>query len=134
VIVLLQNPKLTLRIGKDYRGTSDLSFLKLTNVNLTLKNFSSKTGGSIAFQATFAFTTGGETAIAANGTVKGSIQLASVYPKPYGKGSVELAVDSGSQAGDKRTISLSGLTLATDLVYDQRTETFAITARRQRRA
>jgi phage gp45-like len=92
----------------------------LTNVNLTLKNFSSKTGGSIAFQATFAFTTGGETAIAANGTVKGS---------------VELAVDSGSQAGDKRTISLSGLTLATDLVYDQRTETFAITtARRQRKA
>jgi hypothetical protein len=69
VIVLLQNPKLTLRIGKDYRGASNLSFLKklpnirlldvqnaellltfeggqqrieLTNVNLTLKNFSSK--------------------------------------------------------------------------------------------
>ena len=155
--LVLQNLKLTFRMGKENKGTSDLSFLKklpnirlldiqnaealltfeggqqqveLTNINLTLKNFSTKKGGSIAFRANFAFTTGGETAIAASGKVKGSIQLASVYPKPYGKGTFELAVDSGSYSSDRRTISLSGLRLATDMVYDQRTETFAITTLR----
>ncbi len=155
--LVLQNPKLTFRIGKEKGKTSDLSFLKklpnirlldiqnaeahftfeegqqqveLTNINLTIKNYSSKAGGGITFQTNFAFTTGGETAIAASGKIKGNFQLTGVYPKPYGKGTVELVVDSGKYTSDKRTVSLSGLTLATDMVYDQRTETFAITTLR----
>lgn len=152
--LILQNPKLTFRIGKEKGERSDLSFLKklpnirlldirnaealfpfeggqqqveLTGINLTIKDFSPKTGGSIAFQARFAFRSGGETAIAASGKVKGSIQLAGVYPKPYGHGTVELAVDSGKYTSGNRTISLSGLTLAVEMVHDRQTETFAIT-------
>lgn len=151
--LVLQNPKLTFRIDRGKGGKSDLSFLKklpnirlldirnaealftfeggeqqvkLTSMNLTIKNFSPKTGGSVAFQANLAFTTGGDTAIAASGKIKGSFQLTGVYPKPYGKGTVELVVDSGKYTGDNRTVSLSGLTFATDVLYDRRTETFAI--------
>jgi len=104
--------------------------VELTGINLTIKNFSPKTGGSIAFQANFAFTSGGDTAIAASGKITGNIRLTGVYPRPYGKGTVELSVDSGKYTSGNRTISLSGLTLATDMVYDQRTETFAITTLR----
>ena len=152
--LVLQNPKLTFRIGKGSEGKSDLSFLeklpkirlldiqnaevlltfeggqqelRLTNANLTVKNYSSTSGGSIAFQANFAWATTGEAAIAASGKFKGSFQLTGVYPKPYGKGTVELVVDSGTYTSDNRAMSLSGITLAADLMHDQRTETFAIT-------
>jgi hypothetical protein len=155
--LVLQNPKLTFRIGKQKGGPSDLSFLKrlpgirlldirnaearfpfeggqqhveLTGINLTIKDFSSKTGGSIAFQAHFAFQSAGDPAMAASGNINGNFRLAGVYPKPYGKGTVELAVDSGRYASGGRTISLSGLTLAADMAYDQPTETVAITALR----
>jgi len=155
--LVLQNPKLTFRIDKEKGGTADLSFLtklpnirlldlqnaevlltfeggqqqvRLTNINLTIKNYSSKTGGSISFQANFAFTTGGETAITASGKTKGSFQLTGVYPRPYGKGTFELAVDSGKHTSGNRTLSLGGLTLAAEMVYDQPTETLAITTLR----
>ncbi|MGD0264169.1 MAG: hypothetical protein ABSD47_04320 [Candidatus Methylomirabilota bacterium] len=155
--LVLQNPKLTFRIGKQKGGPSDLSFLKrlpgirlldirnaearfpfeggqqqveLTGINLTIKDFSSKTGGSIAFQAHFAFQSAGDPAIAASGNINGNFRLAGVYPRPYGKGTVEVAVDSGKYASGGRTISLSGLTLAADMAYDQPTESFAITALR----
>jgi hypothetical protein len=155
--LVLQNPKLTFRIGKQKGGPSDLSFLKrlpgirlldirnaearfpfeggqqhveLTGINLTIKDFSSKTGGSIAFQAHFAFQSAGDPAIAASGNINGNFRLVGVYPKPYGKGTAELAVDSGRYASGGRTISLSGLTLAADMAYDQPTETVAITALR----
>lgn len=155
--LVLQNPKLTFQIGKQKGGAFDLSFLKrlpgirlldirnaealfpfeggqqqveLTGINLTIKDFSSKTGGSIAFQAHFAFQSAGDPAIAASGNINGNIRLAGVYPRPYGKGTVELAVDSGKYTSGSRTLSLSGLTLAADMVYDQPTETVAITALR----
>ncbi len=103
--------------------------LELTNTNLTIKNYTSKTGGSIAFQANFSFTTGGEDAITASGRMKGGFQLTGGFPKPYGKGTVELVVDSGKHTRDNQTVSLSGLTLAAEMAYEQRTETIAITLR-----
>jgi hypothetical protein len=155
--LVLQNPKLTFRIGKETGGKSDFSFLKklpnirlldiqnaealftfeggqqqvkLTNMNVTIKNYSSKSGGSITFQTNLAFTSGGEKVIAASGKIKGSFQLTGVYPKPYGKGTLELVVDSGKYSSDHQTVSLNGLTFATEMVYDQRTETFAVTTLR----
>jgi hypothetical protein len=155
--LVLQNPKLTYRIGKENSGGLDLSFLKklpnirlldvrnaealfsveggqqqmtLTNMNLTIKNYSSKTGGSITFQTNFTVATGGQTPIAASGKLTGNFQLTGVYPKPYGKGTVEWVVESGKYTSDNRTVSLSGLRLVVDMVYDQRTETFAITTLR----
>ena len=154
--LVLQNPRLTYRIGKETPGTSDLSFLQklpnvrlldiqnaealltlaegqqitLTGANVTLRNFSSKTGGSVVFRTNFALTSAGETTIAASGSITGSYQLTGVYPRPYGNGTIELAVDSGTYASAGRTISLAGLKLATDALYDRQTETLAITALR----
>jgi hypothetical protein len=152
--LVLQNPKLTFRTGKETQGNSDLSFLqklpnirlldiqnaevdlsgaggqpqaKLTSANVTIRNLSSKTGGSIAFQTNFALAIAGTPAITASGRLTANFQLIGVYPRPFGKGTVELRVDSGSYASGGRTVSLGGLRLATDMVYDRQTETFAIT-------
>ena len=152
--LVLQNPKLTFRTGKESQGNTDLSFLekipkvrlldiqnaevdlggaggqpqaKLTGANVTIRDFSSKTGGSIAFQTNFAITSAGATAIAASGRITASFHLSGAYPRPYGKGAIELRVDSGSYTSDGRTVSLGGLRLATELVYDRQTETFAVT-------
>lgn len=155
--LVLQNPKLTFRIGNETPGGSDLSFLQklpnvrlldiqnaealislaqgqpqvqLTGANVTIRNFSSKTGGSITFRTAFTLTSAGTTAIAARGRIAASFQLTAGYPKPYGRGTVELALDSGTYASGGRTVSLGGLKLATDMQYDRQTETFAITALR----
>ena len=155
--LVLQGPKLTYRIDMNSQGTTDLSFLKklpdvhfldirdaearfpieggqqrveLTGMNLTVKDFSSKAGGTIALQTNFAFVTVGETAIATRGRIKASFQLTAVYPKPYGTGTIELAIDSGELRTGDRTVSLGGLTLVTDMVYDRHTETIAITTLR----
>jgi len=151
--LVLRDLKLTYRIGEAPGGNADLSFLeklptirrlevqnaevlvkfeggpqqvKLTDLNLAVKDFSSKTGGSIAFRANFAATATGDTAIAASGRIRGEFELTSVHPKPYGKGTVELVVDSTRYTSGNRTASLGGLTLAADLAYDQQAETVAI--------
>jgi hypothetical protein len=148
----LQHPKFTFRLGGGTGG--DLSFLgnlprigsliireaeaqlvfegghqevRLRNANLTIRNFSAKQGGSITLQSQFDLTASGETAIAASGTIKGEFQLTGMSPRPHGKGSLELALKSGSYTSENQTVSLGGLSLATDMVYDQRTDTFAIT-------
>jgi hypothetical protein len=155
--LVLRNPKLTFRVGNQPQGASGLSFLqklptvrlldvqdaeallsladgqpqvKLTSANLIIRDFSPKTGGSITFQTNFSLVTGTATAMAASGTIKASLQLTGVYPKPYGKGTVELAIDSGAYTSGGRTVPLSGLRLAADLLYDRGTETFAITSLR----
>jgi hypothetical protein len=104
--------------------------VRLTNLNLSVKRFSSSAGGTLTFQTNFALTAGGAAAVTANGKIKGSVQLTGVYPKPSGKGTLELAIDSGAYTSGNQTISLGSLTLVTDMVYDQRTETFAITTLR----
>jgi hypothetical protein len=151
----LQHPKFTFLLGGGTGG--DLSFLanlprigslvireaearlafeggqqevRLRNADLTIKNFSSKSGGSIAFQAHFDLTAGGETAIAASGTVKGDFRLTGVSPRPYGKGTLELALDSGKYTSQGQTVSLGGLSLTTDVAYDQRTDAFTVASLR----
>ena len=151
----LQHPKFTFRSGGGTGG--DLSFLeklprigsliireaeaqltfeeghqevRLSNANLTIKTFSPKTGGSITFETHFDVAADGERAIAASGTVKGDFLLTGMNPRPYGKGKLELALDSGRYTSKDQTVSLGGLTLAADVVYDQRTDTFSITTLR----
>ena len=151
--LVLQNPTLTFRIGAGKGAGPDLSFLaklprvrrleiqnaearfpieggqhvELTGLNLTVKDFASKTGGSIAVQTRFAVTTQGDAAIAARGTLKGDFLLTAAYPRPYGKGRIEIAVDSGTYASAGRSLALAGLMLGLDLTYDRATETLAIT-------
>jgi hypothetical protein len=151
--LVLQNPTLTFRIGAGKGAGPDLSFLaklprvrrleiqnaearfpieggqsvELTGLNLTVKDFASKTGGSIAVQTRFAVTTQGDAAIAARGTLKADFLLTAAYPKPYGKGRIEVAVETGSYASAGRSLALAGLMLGLDLTYDRATETVAIT-------
>jgi hypothetical protein len=151
----LQHPKFSFRLGGGPGG--DLSLLeklpnirsliirdaeaqlafegghrevRLSSANLTIRDFSSKTGGGITFQTHLDVTAGGESTMAASGTIKGDLQLTGMSPRPYGKGTLELALDSGRYTSGDQTVSLGGLTLATDLAYDQRSDTFAITALR----
>jgi len=151
----LQHPKFSFRLGGGPGG--DLSLLeklptirsliirdaeaqlafegghqavRLSNANLTIKNFSSKTGGGITFQTHLDVTAGGEATMAASGTIKGDIQLTGMSPRPYGKGMLELALDSGKYTSGDRTVSLGGLNIATEVAYDQGSDTFAITALR----
>lgn len=153
--LVLRDPKLTFRVGKQTPGDSGLSFLqklptvrlldvqnaeallsladggpqvKLTSANLTIRDFSPKAGGRIAFQTNFSLLSGTATAVAASGRITASLQLTGVYPKPYGTGTVELAIESGTYASGGRTVSLSGLRLSADIRYDRGTETVAITA------
>jgi hypothetical protein len=155
--LVLQDLKLTYRIGKDRTGAPDLSFLErlakvrllevqnaevlvtfeggpqqvtLTNVNVAVRDYSSRAGGNIDFHADFAFVDGGDTAIAASGKARGNFRLTGVYPGPSGEATVELVVDSARYTSGNRTASLNGLTLAADLAYDQLTETVAINALR----
>lgn len=155
--LVLQNPKLTFRIGTEQRKQSGLSFLQklpnvrlldvhnaevlfslaegqpqvqLTGANVTIRHFSPQTGGSIALQTNFTLASAGPMAVAARGRITATFQLTGVHPKPYGKGTVELTVDSGTYTSGGRTGSIGGLRLATDMVYDRQTETFAITALR----
>jgi hypothetical protein len=152
--LVLQSPRLSLRIGQGQAGT-DLSFLgslpdvrqldvqdaqalvtfeegpqrvELTRANLAIRNLSSRRGGSVTFRTDFAMTTGGDREVAARGTVKGAFALSGLYPRPYGKGTIELAVDSGTYKGDGQAIPLSGLRLAAEMAYDRATETLAVTA------
>jgi hypothetical protein len=155
--LVLQSPRLTLRIGKGQPVETDLSFLErlpgvrqldvqdgqalitfeasprrveLTRANLSVRDYSARTGGRVAFRTDFAVTTGGTRAVAATGTMKGDFALTGGYPRPYGRGTMELVVASGTYTGDGQTIPLSGLTLSVEMAYDRGTETFAVTALR----
>ncbi|MBP1779041.1 MAG: putative rane protein, partial [candidate division NC10 bacterium] len=155
--MVLQDLKLTYRLGATSGGSTDLPFLdklpairrldvrnaeivlafegkdqhvKLTNVDVAIRDFLPSTGGSIAFRANFAATTAGDAVIAARGRITGDFALTGAHPKPDGKGTVELVVDSAGYTSGNRTVSLSGFTVAAELTYDRATETFAINALR----
>jgi hypothetical protein len=145
----IRNPRLTFRSSA---GKSDLSFLKklpdvrlldiqnaeidylagkeqevkLTDFNLMVKDFSPKKGGHISLRANFSYTSRADTGVSAKGKIAAMVQLAGIYPIPYGQGSIDFTVDSGKYLSGNRTISLNDLSLVTKLVYDRRTETFTV--------
>lgn len=150
--LVIQDPKLTYRIGLKGGGPLDLSFLaklptvrrlelknaeahfpvegghdvRLTKAQLSVTDFSPKTGGRIAFEARFAVTAAGDATLMAEGKITGSLRLTAVHPKPEGTGSIEIAVDSGSYADQARRFALQGLSLMLDLAYDRQTDRLSI--------
>jgi hypothetical protein len=83
-------------------GELDLSFdsspfmIKMTNINLQIKEFSPQKGGILSFQSRlqmFSKESGGMEGL---GHAEGKINLVSLFPKPSGKGFVEFHIDSGS--------------------------------------
>ena len=153
--LVLRSPKLTFRMDKPQGGETDLSVLRslpnvrlldiqdaevlvalpdegqlrISRANLTVRNFSSAGGGDVAFRGSFAVTTPGS-AVAAQGRVSAALKLTGAYPRPYGTGTVDLALDSGSYTSEGRKIALGALTLAANLAYDRPTEMVRIASLR----
>jgi hypothetical protein len=155
--MVLQDLKLTYRLGATTGGSTEVPFLeklpairrldvrnaeialvfegtnqhvKLTSVDIAIRDFLPTTGGSIAFRANFVATTAGDAAIAARGRIAGDFALTGVHPKPDAKGTIELVVESAGHTSGSRTVSLSSFTVAADLAYEQATGTVAINALR----
>jgi hypothetical protein len=96
----------------------------LTAANLRVRNLAPGTRGTAAFDAEYAVLLE-EPQARATGRVKGTLQLEDVAPTPRGTGSLELTADSGSHAVGGGRVSLTGLTLAADVQYDQ-SQTFTL--------
>jgi hypothetical protein len=155
--LVLQDLKLTYRVGASPTGSTDPGLLAklpdirrldiqnaeilvtfeggrqqvaLTDVNVAVRDFSSKTGGSIAFRASFVARGAGDAANAVNGKTQGNFRLTGGFPRPHGEGTIELVVDSARYATGNRVVAPGGLTMAADLSYDPQTETVAINALR----
>ncbi len=149
----LRNPKFTYRLGAADASPSLVSLQNLPNVrllriqnaevqltfatgpervhlrraDLTVRNLSSAAGGSIALRTAFTASYGDVTA---EGTVTANVELTGLYPRPSGKGSVALAVESGRLAVGGQSIALAGFSLAGDLAYDKATDKFRISGLR----
>jgi len=155
--LVLESLTLSYRLGTGGGGALDLSFLarlpsvrhlelrnarlvltregdpgrlELTGVGLTLKDYTPATGGTLAFSGAFAVTTGGAPTASARGRVTANVRLGKATPVPSGRGTVELAVETGTYAIDGRTVSLSGLALTAEAAYDPGSGTLTLAALR----
>ena len=150
----LQNLKLAFRIGKGTDAAPDLSFfaslpsirqldiqdaevllifdelsdqVRLSQVGLTVRDYSPRAGGRVAFRTNFDWTRNGEAAVAARGEIRGTLQLTGIDPWLSGHGTIECVVEAGDNARSNRTAALGPLTLSAEFSYDQQTDTLAIT-------
>lgn len=148
--LILENPRLTFRLGKE---KSDKSFLKklpkirlldirkaqatltfaeneqkavLSDFTLTVRNFSPEHGGDITIQSRFSFVDSPKAAISAAGSFTSSFRLTGFYPKPFGTGTAELLLDKATYTVSGKPMELSGLALNAELAYDQKTDTLAL--------
>jgi hypothetical protein len=101
--------------------------VKLTSANLSVRNLSPGTAGTIAFDANLAVANAGGAALTAAGRIDGAFQVAAGRPKPQIEGKLSVSVESGSVAAGSRTVSLRGLALVADLQHDGKTDTLKIT-------
>lgn len=113
--IVLQQPKLRIRIGNRKDTETDLSFIKkippvdllviekgqvtllftesmqeivLKDIDLTVKNFSPERGGSLKLKAGLDVGDDAKTAMNAHGLIQGELNLSSIIPRPLGKGSI----------------------------------------------
>ena len=150
--LVLQNPKLTLQKSKSSGEKPDFSFLQklpavrlleiqnaeisyragdelrlaLTGFYFSVKDFSPKTGGQLTLASGFSYTAAADARMSAQGKVKAAFQLTGLYPRPYGKGTLELVLDSGEYEAENKGIMLRDLLLGMKLNYDKNTETVTV--------
>ena len=150
--LVLRNPRLTIRSDTPKGGKPDLSFLeklptvrlldiqnadvdylssdarelKLTDCNIKITDFSPGSGGGISLRSTFSYTSDADTRVSLRGRVVALLRLTGLYPKPYGKGSIDLTLDSGEYGAGGKTVSLHESSLAATITYDRDTETVTL--------
>ncbi len=151
--LILKSPRFSFHLGPRKKKKRDLSFLehlvpvrlltvekgevdllfhslgiRLTDINLELKDFSSKTGGIVTFQGLIEVAWKEKT-ILGKSICKGQFTLTRVFPKPVGEGILEITATEGAIGPirqkettlriaailDKETIRLS----AVDLIAGQ---------------
>jgi len=84
------------------KGEFELSFasspqvIKLSEIDLQIKDFSPQKGGIINFQSTLRILSNNGEGMEGFGRVKGYLNLVSLFPRPSGRGFVEFHIDSGS--------------------------------------
>lgn len=108
-----------------YLGADGLK-ITFADFNLTMKDFSPTKGGPISLRSKFSYTSGADMMTSAKGEINAMVQLAGIYPIPYGKGSIDITVDSGEYRSGGRTIPFKDLSLVTVLGYDANRETFTV--------
>jgi hypothetical protein len=87
---------------KVQEGELELSFdwspqmIKMTNINLQMKEFSPQKGGTMSFRSSLQMLSNGSGGMEGLGHVEGKINLVSLFPEPSGKGFVEFHINSGS--------------------------------------
>ncbi len=84
------------------KGEFELSFasfpqvVKMTDINLNIKDFSPRKGGMITFHSYLQIFSSDKRGIEGNGRCEGYVDLNSFFPRPSGRGLVEFHIDSGS--------------------------------------
>src|SRR4030042_3959558 len=83
-------------------GEGELSFdsspqiIKLTDINLQIKEFFPQKGGTVSFRSSLQILSNVNGGMEGSGYVEGNMNLVSLFPKPSGKGFVKFHIDSGS--------------------------------------
>jgi hypothetical protein len=83
-------------------GEFELSFasspqiIRLTEINIEIKDFSPKKGGKMTFQGLINISSRDSEDMEGIGNIKAHLNLVTLFPRPSGKGLVELNIDSGS--------------------------------------
>ncbi|MBA4389692.1 MAG: hypothetical protein C0399_01985 [Syntrophus sp. (in: bacteria)] len=124
--IILKEPKIRIRLGNEKETETDLSFIRnippvdlliiekgefkllfassaqeiiLKDINLTIKNFSSATGGTLTFRGLVDIAHPDKSQFNSHGTCKGEIHLTGLLPRLIGSGFLEITLDSGGIKG-----------------------------------
>lgn len=129
--IVLKSPKLQFRLG-DKKAKNDLSFIKkippvqlltvekgeirllfvpdkgeilLKDIALNVENFSPKAGGNLTFKGLLHIAFPQAKGIDVHGVCTGKLSLTSLFPRPIGKGHLEVSVDDGiaGETGFRKT-------------------------------
>ncbi len=120
--IILNEPKIQIRIGEKKETETDLSFIKkippvhlltvrkgelklffgadqceliFKEINLDVLKFSPKTGGNITFNGLIDITGKESSGMKGHGQCEGSLNLTNLFPNPVGKGVLEISLNTG---------------------------------------
>lgn len=120
--IVLQGPKIQLKINGKEDAEGDLSFIKkippvhlltirngelelafedglyelaFNDINIDVQNFSPENGGNATFNGCFNIKSRENPGLTGNGQYKGSMKLTSFFPNPVGKGLLEISLKAG---------------------------------------